>query len=47
MGCGVWVDNFGGDFNQIEISLKFIKQKRVAFVSPELHGRDHCLFGIF
>lgn len=42
MGHGVWVDNFGGDFNQIEISLKFVKQKkRVAFVSPELHGRDH------
>ena len=42
MGYGVWVDNFSGDFNQIEISLKFIKQKkRVAFVSPELHGRDH------
>lgn len=42
MGHGVWVDNFSGDFNQIEVSLKFIKQKkRVAFVSPELHGRDH------
>ena len=42
MGQGVWVDNFSGDFKQIEISLKFIKQKiRVAFVSPELHGRDH------
>ena len=45
MGCGVWVDNFSGDFNQIEISLNFIKQKkRVAFVSPELHGRDHLPF---
>lgn len=41
---GVWVDNFSGSFNQIEYSQKILETgKRVAFVSPELHGRDHSL----
>lgn len=38
---GAWVDNFCGEFEQIEYSEKILKMgKRVAFVSPELHGRD-------
>lgn len=39
---GVWVDSFSGDFDQIEASLRMLESgKRVAFVSPELHGRHH------
>lgn len=39
---GVWVDNFLGDFDQIEHSITWLtKGYKVAFVSPELHGRAH------
>ena len=39
---GVWVDNFSGEFDQVEISKSLLDGgKRVAFVSPELHGRTH------
>jgi hypothetical protein len=39
---GAWVDNFSGDFEQIEYSKKILEMgKRVAFVSPELHRREH------
>ena len=39
---GVWVDNFSGNFEQIEFSKKILRMgKRVAFVSPELHQRSY------
>lgn len=39
---GVWVDNFFGQYDQIGISHKLLKEGyRVCLVSPELHGRDH------
>ena len=41
---GVWVDNFTGDFPQIKLAQQYIDAgKRVAIVSPELHGRDHTV----
>lgn len=40
---GVWIDDFSGDFPQIEHALDLIGHGyRVAIVSPELHGRDHA-----
>lgn len=40
--AGVWVDNFSGDYDQIGASTDLLnKGKKVAFVSPELHKRDH------
>lgn len=39
---GVWVDNFTGDYPQIKRAQQYMNAgKRVAIVSPELHGRDH------
>lgn len=39
---GVWVDNFTGDYDQINACEKFLALgKRVTCVSPELHGREH------
>ena len=39
---GVWVDNFSGEFDQVAMSKSLLERgKRVAFVSPELHGRAH------
>lgn len=39
---GLWVDDFGGGFPQIEAAIRHLAAgKRVALVSPELHGRDH------
>ena len=39
---GVWVDNFEGSFQQVEIALSLVLDSwRVAFVSPELHGRKY------
>ncbi len=39
---GLWVDDFGGVFPQIEAAIRHLAAgKRVALVSPELHGRDH------
>ena len=39
---GVWVDNFSGEFDQISHSSAWLsKGYKVAFVSPELHGRAH------
>lgn len=43
--AGVWVDNFSGTYDQIAVARDFLKQdKTVAFVSPELHKRDHKNF---
>lgn len=42
VASGLWVDNFGGDYDQTEVSKRMLESgKRVAFVSPELHGRHH------
>ena len=39
---GVWVDDFTGNFDQLTYTQKILEMgKRVAFVSPELHGRRH------
>ncbi|MBY6218101.1 hypothetical protein [Qipengyuania aquimaris] len=39
---GVWVDNFTGDYPQVEKALELLEcGQRVAIVSPELHGRPH------
>jgi hypothetical protein len=39
---GAWVDNFSGAFDQTAYAEKILKLgKRVGFVSPELHGRNH------
>lgn len=39
--AGVWVDDFSGDFPQVEHALTLLKAgHRVALVSPELHKRD-------
>jgi hypothetical protein len=39
---GVWVDNFTGDFPQIQYAKELMsKGIRAAIVSPELHRRDH------
>ena len=39
---GVWIDNFNGSFEQVEIARNLISQGvRVSIVSPELHGRNH------
>ena len=39
---GVWVDNFTGDFPQIERAIALMDMGlRTTLVSPELHGRDH------
>lgn len=39
---GVWIDDFSGSFHQVEAALRYSSVgKRVALVSPELHGRDH------
>lgn len=39
---GVWVDSFAGSYNQVEAALSFLETGiRVAFVSPELHGRPY------
>lgn len=39
---GVWVDNFSGRFSQVDQALACLESGfRVAFVSPELHGRPH------
>lgn len=44
MAKGVWVDDFSGDFPQIDHALDLIGHGyRVAVVSPELHGRDHAM----
>ena len=40
--AGVWIDNFTGDYPQVERAKKMIDEGlRVALVSPELHGRNH------
>ena len=42
---GVWVDNFSGDFEQIEAAIDLLRSDlTVAVVSPELHGRDYMPF---
>ena len=39
---GVWVDNFSGDFPQVQKTKELLGNgHRVAIVSPELHGRPH------
>lgn len=39
---GIWVDNFGGDFDQVGTAAALIERGlMVALVSPELHGRDY------
>lgn len=39
---GTWVDNFGGDFPQVErAALRLSEGHRIAIVSAELHGRPH------
>jgi glycerophosphoryl diester phosphodiesterase len=42
---GLWIDNFHGNFNQIDQCLKYINQtnKKVCYVSPELHKRNYNL----
>lgn len=45
--CGVWLDNFTGNFSQVSVCEKYILQNtRVCIVSPELHKRDHLEFWI-
>ena len=40
--AGVWVDNFNGDYPQIDRAIDVMSGGlRAAIVSPELHGRDH------
>ncbi|MBV9801644.1 MAG: hypothetical protein JO130_00575 [Solirubrobacterales bacterium] len=40
--CGVWLDDFAGGFiSEPRIAEHLAAAKRVAVVSPELHGRDH------
>ncbi|MCW3031275.1 MAG: hypothetical protein JWM66_1408, partial [Solirubrobacterales bacterium] len=40
--CGVWLDDFAGGFvTEARIASHLGAGKRVAVVSPELHGRDH------
>ena len=39
---GVWLDDFGGGWlGQDQIAAHLAAGRRVAVVSPELHGRDH------
>jgi len=40
---GLWIDNFNGNFNQVNQCSKYINQtnKKVCLVSPELHDRDY------
>lgn len=42
---GVWLDSFGGMHHNLETSVSFFlnKGKKVAIVSPELHGKDYKL----
>jgi len=38
---GIWLDAFGNDFDQVTEARRLLDQGyTVAFVSPELHGRD-------
>lgn len=40
--AGVWIDNFTGDYPQIDRAIDVMSGGlRAAIVSPELHGRDH------
>jgi glycerophosphoryl diester phosphodiesterase len=40
---GVWLDDFGGDWlTEEHVASHLAAGKRVAVVSPELHGRDHA-----
>jgi hypothetical protein len=40
--CGVWLDDFGGGWlAEEQIAAHLAAGRRVAVVSPELHGRDH------
>lgn len=40
--AGVWLDDFGGGWiTEATIAAHLTAGKRVAVVSPELHGRDH------
>lgn len=40
--AGVWVDNFNGNYPQIDRAIDVLDGGlRAALVSPELHGRDH------
>lgn len=40
--AGVWVDNFTGDYPQVDRAIDVMSGGlRAAIVSPELHGRDH------
>jgi glycerophosphoryl diester phosphodiesterase len=39
---GVWLDDFGGGWlGEEQVAAHLAADKRVAVVSPELHGRDH------
>lgn len=39
---GVWLDDFGGGWlSEKQVAAHLAADKRVAVVSPELHGRDH------
>jgi len=39
---GIWLDKFGDDFKQIDEASRLLELGyTVAFVSPELHGREH------
>lgn len=39
---GYWVDNFGANNNQVNIAKDLLRNhKKVVFVSPELHKRNH------
>jgi glycerophosphoryl diester phosphodiesterase len=40
--CGVWLDDFGGGWlSEEHVAGHLAAGKRVAVVSPDLHGRDH------
>jgi glycerophosphoryl diester phosphodiesterase len=40
--AGVWLDDFGGGWlGEEQVAAHLAADKRVAVVSPELHGRDH------
>lgn len=38
---GIWLDDFSGSLNTIDLAKEYLERTSVAFVSPELHGRQH------
>jgi len=40
----IWVDGFERDLTEVELASLPALKKRLAFVSPELHGREHSKY---